>query len=139
MRIKEDETYPEMKERIKRDFFDYMDEEDSAEDITDWIGEDLNYLFKGTSGDLRMLAIGVEEIKRGILEERVLAQISMIIAHYEAGRYDADLWNIDNERNVVKEDIEFIKENVEIIPPEDLLEFIFDKNGNIIGEKPFVP
>ena len=136
MRLEDDETYPEMKETIEK-FFKAMDENDTAEDITDWITEDLNWWFQGTSGELRMLAIGVIEVQQGILEKRVLNELSAIIPLYESGAYNKDITHEDNEDVLIKEDIEFIKKNVELLPTERLLTVIYDENGNEIGTEPF--
>ena len=135
MRLEDDETYPEMKETIGK-FFKAMDENDTAEDITDWITEDLNWWFQGTSKDLRILAMGVEEVKRGILERRVLVELSAIIPGYEAGHYNRDITNEDNEDKVISDDIEYIKSNVELIDIDKIEMAVFDKDGNEVGRKP---
>ena len=68
MRIEDDATYSEIKEEFN-DFFNAQEEDETAEDITEWITYDRGWWFQGTSKDLRMLAIGAIEIERGILEE----------------------------------------------------------------------
>ena len=136
MRLEDDETYPEMKETIAK-FFNAMDESDTAEDITDWISEDLNWWLQGTSGKLRMLAVGVIEIQRGILEERVRSALSAIIYRYEQGVYNRDITKEDNEDKVIKEDIEFVKRSMQLVPAKKLVTVIYDNDGNEVGTKPF--
>lgn len=138
MRIEDDATYLEMKEEL-RDYFDSRNE-DEGEDaafITDCIDNDLNWWFQGTSGYLRMLAIGAIEIEYGILEKRVLDQLSTIIPRYEAGQFNKDLIYEENEKESIDKDIAYIKSKVELVPLDRMLRVIYDEDGNEIGTEPF--
>ena len=68
-------------------------------------------VFAGTSEALWIISIGAYEVEHGILEERVLEQLSYHIPRYEMGKYN-DI--TPEERELLEKDIAFIRSKVEL-------------------------
>ena len=110
-RAKDDLTYQEYKDNV----LDYMMHYErlgwEARQVTDWMTEEDNDLLVGTSEALWIISIGAYEVEHGILEERVLEQLSYHIPRYEMGKYN-DI--TPEERELLEKDIAFIRSKVEL-------------------------
>lgn len=113
MRARDDLTYQEYKEGVNDAFIGLGKRgRETAEDITNRMTDEDNELLIGTSLALWIISIGTYEIKHDLLEDRVLEQLSYHIPRYEMGKYQ-DI--TDEERELLEEDIRFIKSKVQLI------------------------
>lgn len=119
MRTPNDCTYQEHKEGVAHAFA--LRERDpanwSVENVTNFlVSEEYNVPknpFAGATRFLFFVALGEYEIRKGILEERVLTALSYHIHRFEnMNKYIDDLE--PDEILEVKKDIFYIKENVEL-------------------------
>lgn len=120
MRIQDDCTYQEYKEGVKGAFHLFEINGFSPEEVTDyWVHEDWSSdMNDTTSGFMWFLSVAVREIELGILEERVLCQLSHYMHKYDNGEFN----DLDpEERESVDRDVEYVKHKVKIIP-EDILQ-----------------
>ncbi|MBR0342264.1 MAG: hypothetical protein IJH64_08470 [Oscillospiraceae bacterium] len=119
MRIKDDCTYLEYKEAVTDAFHLYEEDGFLPEQVTDYLeDEDWTSEMKGTtSAFMWFVSIAVREIELGILEDRVLAQISFHIPLYEQGEYhDLDF----DEKDLLEKDLKYIRTNIKLIPKNEL-------------------
>lgn len=119
MRIKEDLTYAEYKEEMLGVFGQYERFGATPEQVTNFLThEDWSDDMSGTtSAFLWFISIAVRELELGILEDRVLAQISYHIPLYDQGEYH-DLEQ--EEKEMVDKDVAFIKSKAALIPVDQL-------------------
>lgn len=119
MRIKDDCTYAEYKDGVIGAFHLYEGGYFSPEEVTNyWASEDwTDDMDNTTSGFLWFLSLAVREIELGVLEERVICQLSVYIPSYDKGEFD-DL--APEEEDMVKKDVRFIKSKVALIPTDQL-------------------
>lgn len=119
MRIKDDCTYAEYKDGVMGAFHLYECDHSSPEEVTNyWVFEDwTDEMENTTSGFLWFLSIAVREIELGILEERVLYQLSHYMPAYDQGEFN-DLTT--EEKEMVNKDVEFVKQNAKLIPIDEL-------------------
>lgn len=112
MRVKNDLTYQEYKEGLITPFNRLGSKGwETIEKITDYLTDEDNDLLvpNSTSLALWIISIGEYEIRRNLLEDRVLEQLSYHIPRYKMGRYK-DI--TEEEKKELEQDIEFIERNV---------------------------
>ena len=111
MRAEEDMTYQEYKEGVESCMNMWKYSDWTPRQVTDWMTEEDNDLFVGTSEALWIISIGAYEVEHDILEERVLEQLSYHIPRYEMGKY-SDI--TPEEKELLEKDIAYIKSKVEL-------------------------
>ena len=113
MRIESELIYQDYKDGV-HDAFGLLGHKgwEKAENITDYMTDEDNYLLipNSTSLALWIISIGEYEVRHNILEDRVLEQLSYHIPRFEAGRYTDDL--TDEEYEQIKKDVEYIKSKI---------------------------
>lgn len=124
MRAKNDLTYQEYKEGVYSDFAYWRDGEHTPEEVTNWMHEEDNDLFVGSSILLWVLSLAEYELKNNILEDRVKAEVIYYIYRYEMGEYKADY--TPEEIEEIEKDIAYIRKNVKFPPYEWVLECRLD-------------
>ena len=119
MRVKDDLTYAEYKNEMLSVFGQYERFGATSEQVTNFLTHEdwTNEMNGTTSAFLWFISIAVRELELGILEDRVLAQISYHIPLYDKGDYH-DL--LPEEKEMVDKDVKFIKSKVALIPVDQL-------------------
>ena len=119
MRTPNDCTYQEHKEGVENAFglWERDPENWTVENVTNFlISEEYNVTnnpFAGATRFLFFVALGAHELRKGILEDRVLTALSYHIYRYEhMNRYIEDLK--PSERAEVDKDILYIKSQIEL-------------------------